>query len=422
MSSDIVKIYAREVFDSRGNPTIEAEVELANGIKSSSIVPSGASVGSKEAFELRDSDEERLLGRGVLNAVKNVNEEIAQAIVGMNPQEQFFIDKAMIQLDGTENKSRLGANAILAVSCAVAKAAAASLNMPLFRYLGGAMVNKIPLPMMNFINGGAHADNNLLFQEFMIVPIKFNGYREAITASAEIYYALKFILKKLGYSINVGDEGGFAPNITSYKEVLDILSNAVEEAGYKLGEDIQFSIDAAASEFYNDGKYKENKTDEDYKLDYVKMTDLYSDLMENYPILSIEDPIAEYDHEGWAYITSELGNRTILIGDDLFVSNPKILLDGVKNRHANAILIKPNQIGTITEMHDAINIANKSGYHTIMSHRSGETEDVSIAHFAVAFGTNMIKTGALCRGERIAKYNELLRIDEVLASSANYNM
>ena len=419
MSSDIVRIYAREVFDSRGNPTIETEITLANGIKTSSIVPSGASLGSKEAVELRDNSEDRLLGRGVLAAVKNVNEEIAQAIVGMNPQEQFFIDKIMIQLDGTDNKSRLGANAILSVSCAVAKAAAASLHMPLFKYLGGVMVNRMPIPMMNFINGGVHADNNLLFQEFMIVPVNFHGYREAVTAAAEISYALKFILKKLGYGINVGDEGGFAPNITSYKEVLDIMSNAVEESGYKIGQDIQFAIDAAASEFYSEGKYKDNKNTDEYKLDYVQMTELYSDLIENYPILSIEDPMSEHDHEGWTHITSELGNRTILVGDDLFVTNPAILMEGVKNRYANAILIKPNQIGTVTEMYDAISIANKSGYHTIMSHRSGETEDNIISHFAVGFGTNMIKTGALCRGERVAKYNELLRIDEILASSAN---
>jgi len=415
----ITKINAREILDSRGNPTVEAEVFLADGSLGVASVPSGASTGSLEAFELRDGDAKRYCGRGVLKAVKNIKTTIADALIGMDAKEQEKIDYKMIELDGTINKSNLGANAILAVSLANACASAKSLNQPLYQYLGGNDAKITPTPMMNIINGGAHADNKIDIQEFMIMPISATSITEAVRIGAEIFHCLKSLLKKDGFATNVGDEGGFAPNFYSTTQALDYASEATQKAGYNLGKDIVLALDCAATEFFKDEKYHlkgENKV-----LDSDELIKYYQNLIANYPIVSIEDACSEKDFEGWKNITKALGDQIQLVGDDLFVTNAKILQNGIEQKMANAILIKPNQIGTLTETLETIKLAKDNGYNTIISHRSGETENVCIAHIAVATNACQIKTGSLCRSDRIAKYNELIRINEQLGSNATYN-
>ncbi len=417
----IKNIKAREVLDSRGFPTVEADVILENGVIASAIVPSGASTGSLEACELRDGDAARYLGKGALKAVENVNKKIAKALIGIDCSKQAEIDNIMIALDGTDNKSNLGANAILAVSLACAKAAALSHKMPLFEYIAeiyGEKAHKMPIPMMNIINGGKHADNAIDIQEFMIMPFSAKSIADAIRMGAEVFHHLKNLLKKDSFSTNVGDEGGFAPNFTSSKQALDYISRAVEKAGYKLGTDIKLALDAASTEFYKDGIY--NLEGEGKKLNSVELVEYYKELVKNYPIFSIEDACAEDDYDGWKPITKELGDKVQLVGDDLFVTNPKILAKGIKEKMANAILIKVNQIGTLSETLAAISLAHKNNYRAIISHRSGETEDSTIAHIAVATNAGQIKTGSLCRSDRIAKYNELIRIEEALGVSAIY--
>lgn len=417
----IRNIKAREVLDSRGFPTVEADVILENGVVSSAIVPSGASTGSLEACELRDNDAARYLGKGVLKAVTNVNTKIAPKLIGIDCSKQAEIDNIMIALDGSGNKSNLGANAILAVSLACAKAAAVSRRMPLFEYIGGIYgdrAGKMPIPMMNIINGGKHADNAIDIQEFMVMPFSAKSIADAIRMGAEVFHHLKNLLKKDGFSTNVGDEGGFAPNFTSSKQALDYISRAVEEAGYKLGSDIKLALDAASTEFYKNGIY--DLEGEGKKLSNVQLVKYYKELVKNYPIFSIEDACAEDDYDGWKLITKELGDKIQLVGDDLFVTNPKILAKGIKEKMANAILIKVNQIGTLSETLEAISLAHKNNYRAIISHRSGETEDSTIAHIAVATNAGQIKTGSLCRSDRIAKYNELIRIEEVLGEHAHY--
>lgn len=416
----ITKIIAREILDSRGFPTVEADVFLSDGSFGTAAVPSGASTGSLEACELRDGDAKRYLGKGVLNAVENVNKKIAAKLVGVDALKQREIDQMMIDLDGTKNKSNLGANAILAASLAVAKAAANSKKLPLFRYIGDENSCLMPVPMMNIINGGKHADNKIDIQEFMIMPFTASSMKDAIRIGAEIFHHLKALLKKDGHNTNVGDEGGFAPNFGSAVQALDYISRAVEKAGYKLGIDVKLALDAASTEFYKNGKY--NFEGEGKILDGDELIKYYENLVNNYPIFSIEDACAEDDYDSWKKITKALGGKTQLVGDDLFVTNPEILAKGIKENMANAILIKVNQIGTLSETLDAISLARKNNYNVIISHRSGETEDATIAQIAVATNAGQIKTGSLCRSDRIAKYNELIRIEEILGSKARYGL
>lgn len=405
----IADIYAMEVLDSRGNPTIRTTVYLTDGTKASATVPSGASTGKKEALELRDGDKDRFKGKGVLKAISNVMEEIAEAIVGLDPYDQTFIDKVMMELDGTSNYSNLGANATLGVSMAVARAAAQSLDMPLYRYLGGVNASVLPVPMFNIINGGAHANNSVDFQEFMIMPFGFECFSDALRASTEIYHSLKSILDKLGHSTAVGDEGGFAPNLKDNEEPIKIIMKAIEKAGYTPDKQIKIALDVAASELYKDGLYHlENRT-----FTSEELIEYYSNLCEKYPIYSIEDALDEDDWDGWKKLTNKLGDKIQLVGDDLFVTNEKILHDGIKKGVANAILIKPNQIGTITQTLRTIRLAQRNGYQTIISHRSGESEDSFIADLAVATNSGQIKTGATARSERNAKYNRLLEIEQI---------
>lgn len=416
--SAIIDIHARQILDSRGNPTIEVEVLLDSGHKGRAAVPSGASTGVHEAVELRDGDKSVYGGKGVLKAVENVNTEIFEALIGVSATEQRYIDEVMIELDGTENKGRLGANAILGVSLAVAHAAANLQGLPLYRYIGGTQAHVLPVPMMNILNGGAHADNPVDIQEFMIMPVAATNFSEALRTGSEIFHALKKQLAAAGLNTNVGDEGGFAPAVKSSREALDFIMKAVEEAGYKPGEEIKIALDAASTEFYKDGKYElagEGKT-----LDSAGMVKYYAELCDAYPIVSIEDGMAEDDWEGWAALTAELGDRVQLVGDDLFVTNPARLARGIEENSANGLLVKVNQIGTLTETLSAIEMAKKAGYGIILSHRSGETEDATIADLAVATNAGQIKTGSLARSDRTAKYNQLLRIEEDLDSSAAY--
>lgn len=414
----ILSIKGREILDSRGNPTVEVDVLLEDGAFGRAAVPSGASTGSLEALELRDGDKKRYLGKGVQKAVENVSTEIASVLTGMEAEDQLKIDRLMIELDGTENKGRLGANAILGVSLAVAKAAAESANLPLYRYLGGARAHVLPVPMMNIINGGAHADNPVDIQEFMVMPVSAETGADAIRMGAEIFHALKKKLKDAGLNTNVGDEGGFAPNVGSSDEALSYIMQAIEAAGYRPGEDVMLALDAASTEFYKNGKYE--LEGEGKSLDAGQLIDYYEALSAKYPIISIEDACAENDHAGWAEITRRLGGKIQLVGDDLFVTNPKILAEGIEKGLANAILVKVNQIGTLSETLAAVEMAQRAGYHAVLSHRSGETEDATIAHIAVATNCGQIKTGSLSRSDRLAKYNELLRIEEELGSSSRY--
>ncbi len=412
--SRIVDVKARQVLDSRGNPTVEAEVLLESGAVGRGIVPSGASTGEREALELRDGNKHYYLGKSVLSAVDNVNNLIAKELIGLDFENQAELDDLLIALDGTENKSKLGANAILAVSMAFARARAEELGVPLFKYLGGEAGRVMPAPLMNIINGGVHADNNLDLQEFMIVPVFGDEFAETLRCGVEIYHTLKKVLKEKGFSTNVGDEGGFAPSLGSNREALDLIMEAIEKAGYKPGEDVLLALDAASSEFYENGKYRiEGK-----ELSAEELVDYYENLINEYPIVSIEDPMAENDWEGWKLITERLGKKVQLVGDDLFTTNPKILEKGIEEGIANSILIKLNQIGTVSETLDTIRLAQENGYTYIISHRSGETEDTFISHLAVATNSGQIKTGAPARGERTAKYNELLRIEEYLAEAA----
>ncbi|MDA9231396.1 phosphopyruvate hydratase [Rickettsiales bacterium] len=416
--TEIIAIQAREILDSRGNPTLEAEVILSDGSYGSACVPSGASTGSLEAHELRDNDKKRYMGKGVLRAVENVNEVISANLIGLNPFDQRGIDNLMIEIDGTLSKSSLGANAILGVSLANAVACANSLGIPLYRHIGGSNAHKTPVPMMNIINGGEHADNKIDIQEFMIMPIGAENINEAIRIGAEIFHNLKSLLKKDGHNTNVGDEGGFAPNLNSAREALDYISKAVVKAGYEVGKDIVFALDCASTEFFKDGKYHlkgENKI-----LNQDELIKYYADLINNYPIFSIEDPFAEKDFAGWKAMTAEFGDKIQIVGDDLFVTNPRIIQKGIDQKMANSVLIKINQIGTLTETLDAIELAKNNNYNPVISHRSGETEDTTIAHIAVATNAGQIKTGSLCRSDRIAKYNELIRINDSLGAQSKY--
>jgi len=416
--SAIVDVIAREILDSRGNPTVEADVLLESGVMGRAAVPSGASTGTKEAVELRDGDKQRYMGKGVLKAVEFVNTEIAEAIIGLDAMEQAFIDQTMIELDGTENKSRLGANAILAVSIAVAKAAAEESGLPLYRYLGGASRMEMPVPMMNIINGGAHATGGADIQEFMIVPVGSQSFREALRCGAEIFHHLKNILHHRGLSTTVGDEGGFAPSLGSNEAALKVIVEAIEAAGYVPGADVAIAMDSAASEFYKDGKY--HLQADGLTLTSAQIIDLYATWVDKYPIVSIEDGMSEHDWAGWKMLSDRLGKSTQLVGDDIFVTNTKILSEGIKQGIANSILIKVNQIGTLTETFAAIEMAKRAGYTAVISHRSGETEDTTIADIAVATNVLQIKTGSLSRSDRMAKYNQLLRIEEDLGDSASY--
>ena len=414
----ITDVYAREIMDSRGNPTVEVEVYLEDGTIGRAAVPSGASTGQFEAVELRDGESPRYLGKGVLQAVANVNDIIGPAILGFDASEQVAIDGVMIELDGTPNKAKLGANAILGVSMAVARAAAESYDLPLFQYLGGTNAKELPVPMMNILNGGAHADNNVDIQEFMIMPIGATSFMEALRYCAEVYHTLKGVLKAKGLATGVGDEGGFAPNLGSNEEALQVITEAIEKAGLVVGKDIVFAIDAASSEFYKDGKY--HLAGEGKVKTAAEMVEYYAELCEKYPIYSIEDGLAEEDWEGWKLLTERLGKTVQLVGDDLFVTNTERLSRGIKEDTANAILIKVNQIGTLTETFDAIEMAKRAGYTAVISHRSGETEDSTIADIAVAVNAGQIKTGAPARSERVAKYNQLLRIEDMLAETTQY--
>ena len=415
----IERIFGREVFDSRGNPTVEAEVWLESGVVGRAIVPSGASTGTHEAVELRDGDEKRFNGKGVQRALESID-EIAEELVGELALDQALIDQIMIELDGTENKGRLGANAILAVSMAVARAAANYLDLPLYKYLGGVNATTLPVPMLNILNGGIHADNNVDFQEYMIVPAGFETYQAAIRAAVETYHALKKLLKEEGHSTGIGDEGGFAPNLKSNEEPIQVIVKAIEKAGYKPGEDIYIALDPASSEFYDAGKNKYVLAGEGRELTSEELTDYYAELVEKYPIINIEDGLAEDDWDGWKILTNKLGNKIQLVGDDIFVTNPKRFARGLEEEIANSILIKLNQIGTVTETLQVVEMAQKANYTTVISHRSGETEDSFIADFAVATNAGFIKTGAPARGERTAKYNQLLRIEEELETTARY--
>lgn len=417
--SEILSVNAREILDSRGNPTVETEVMLDSGYVGVAAVPSGASTGSREALELRDGDPDRYMGKGVLKAVQNVNDEIGPKIIGFEAMDQSGIDQFMINLDGTENKSNLGANAILSVSMAVAKAAAAESELPLYRYLGGVSAFLLPVPLMNVLNGGAHADNNLDIQEFMIVPVGAQSFREALRMGAETFHNLKKVLKSKGLNTSVGDEGGFAPNLKSNEEAMEVLMQAIEAAGYRPGEDIFIALDAAASEFYDNGEYI-LKAEAKPKKSSQELVEFYKTWADRYPLISLEDGMAENDWQGWKAQTDSLGGTIQLVGDDVFVTNTKILSRGIAEGIANSILIKLNQIGTITETMQAINMAHRAGYTTVISHRSGETEDTTIADLAVAVGSGQIKTGSLSRSDRLAKYNQLLRIEEELDTSGCY--
>jgi enolase len=416
--SSIVDIVAREILDSRGNPTVEADVLLESGAMGRAAVPSGASTGSREAIELRDGDARRYGGKGVLKAVEAVNTEISEAIVGLDASEQAFIDKTLIELDGTENKSRLGANATLAVSMAAAKAAAEESGLPLYRYFGGAGPMQMPVPLMNVVNGGAHANNNLDMQEFMIVPAGAKSFREALRCGSEIFNSLKKIIDSKGMSTSVGDEGGFAPNLPTHAAAIELILEAIDKAGYAAGQDVLIALDCAATEFYKDGKYV--LASENLSLDAQAFCDYLAALADKYPIVSIEDGMAEADWAGWKLLTARLGRKVQLVGDDLFVTNTNILSQGVKQGAANAILIKVNQIGTLSETFAAIELAKRSAYGTVISHRSGETEDTTIADVAVGVNALQIKTGSLSRSDRTAKYNQLLRIEEDLGDSVSY--
>ena len=414
--SAIVDVIAREILDSRGNPTIEADAVLESGVSGRAAVPSGASTGSKEAIELRDGDAARYLGKGVTRAVENVNTEVCEAILGLDASEQSLIDRTLIELDGTENKSRLGANALLAVSCAVAKAAAEESSLPLYRYLGGAGEMQLPVPLMNVINGGAHANNKIDLQEFMIVPLGAPTFREAVRYGAEVFHTLKKLIDERGMPTTVGDEGGFAPNLPSNEAALQLLMEAIERAGYTPGGDIALALDCAASEFFTDGAYRLEA--ETRALRPAEWVDVLATWCDKYPIVSIEDGMSEHDWDGWKLLTERLGRGVQLVGDDLFVTNTKILKEGIAKGVANSILIKINQIGTLTETFAAITMANRAGYTAIVSHRSGETEDSMIADIAVGTNAGQIKTGSLSRSDRIAKYNQLLRIEEDLGDIA----
>jgi enolase len=416
--SAIVDVVAREILDSRGNPTIEADVLLESGVMGRAAVPSGASTGSREAIELRDGDKSRYLGKGVLKAVENVNTEISEAIIGLDAEEQAFIDKTLIELDDTDNKSRLGANAILAVSMAVAKAAAEEAGLPLYRYFGGSGPMSMPVPMMNVINGGAHANNNLDIQEFMILPVGSGSFREALRCGAEVFHNLKKLVDKKGYPTTVGDEGGFAPNVSGNDEAIELILRAIEAAGYTPGQDVVLGLDCAASEFFKDGKYV--LASERLELDSAGMADYLATLVDKYPIISIEDGMAEGDWDGWKLLNGRLGGRIQIVGDDIFVTNPKILKEGIARGIANSILIKVNQIGTLTETFATVEMAKRAGWTNVISHRSGETEDSTIADIAVGLNAGQIKTGSLSRSDRIAKYNQLLRIEEDLGDTVVY--
>ncbi len=416
--SAIIDVIAREILDSRGNPTVEADVLLESGVLGRAAVPSGASTGSREAIELRDGDKSRYLGKGVLKAVEHVNTEICEAIIGLDVEDQAFIDQTMIELDGTENKSRLGANALLAVSMACARAAAEQAGLPLYRYLGGAAPMALPVPMMNIINGGAHANNNIDMQEFMVIPVGAPSFREALRYGAEVFHALKKLLDDAGMATTVGDEGGFAPNLESHEAALKLIVQAIEKAGLQPGIDVAIGVDCAASEFYKDGLY--HLESEGLKLSSAELTDYLAAWCDKYPIISIEDGMAEGDWDGWKTLTDKLGKRVQLVGDDLFVTNAKILKEGIDKDIANSILIKVNQIGTLSETFQAIEMAKQAGYTSVISHRSGETEDTTIADLAVATNARQIKTGSLSRSDRMAKYNQLLRIEEELGDTASY--
>ncbi len=415
----ITAIIGREVLDSRGNPTVEAEIQLESGAIGRAIVPSGASTGEHEAVELRDGDKKRFMGKGVLKAVENVNGEIADALDGWDADDQRGLDRAMIELDGTETKGRLGANAILAVSMAAARASAEHYGLPLYRYLGGAGANTLPTPMMNILNGGAHADNNVDFQEFMVMPVGAPSFSEALRWGVEVFHTLKGVLKKRGYNTAVGDEGGFAPSVKSNVEAIEVVLEAIQQAGYKPGEQIAIAIDPASSEFYQDGKYVFKKSDKSAKSS-DEMVAFYAKWVKDYPIVSLEDGLAEGDWEGWQKLTKELGGKIQLVGDDNFVTNMQFLQKGIDMGVANSILIKLNQIGTVSETFDTIDLARRNGYTSVISHRSGETEDTFIADFAVATGVGQIKTGSASRTDRIAKYNQLLRIEQELGESARF--
>ncbi|MFN4265424.1 MAG: phosphopyruvate hydratase [Aquabacterium sp.] len=416
--SAIVDIIGREVIDSRGNPTVECDVLLESGVMGRAAVPSGASTGSREAIELRDGDKSRYLGKGVLKAVEHINTEIAEAVLGLDASEQAFLDKTLIDLDGTENKGRLGANAMLAVSMAVARAAAEEAGLPLYRYFGGMGAVQLPVPMMNVINGGAHANNNLDLQEFMILPVGAPSLREALRYGAEVFHALKKIIHDKGMSTAVGDEGGFAPSVASHEAAIQLILEAIEKAGYVAGEQIALGLDCAASEFYKDGKY--HLEGEGLVLTAQQWTDMLATWCDKYPIISIEDGMHEGDWEGWKILTERLGKKVQLVGDDLFVTNTKILKEGIEKNIANSILIKINQIGTLTETFAAIEMAKRAGYTAVISHRSGETEDNTIADIAVGLNAGQIKTGSMSRSDRMSKYNQLLRIEEDLGNVAVY--
>ena len=413
--ADIIHVFAREIMDSRGNPTVEAGVVLDDGTLATAGVPSGASTGVHEAHELRDGGD-RYLGKGVLKAVDNVNEEIADELAGLEADDQRLIDMVMLELDGTENKSRLGANAILGVSMAVARAAAESAGLPLYRYIGGPNAHVLPVPMMNILNGGSHADSGVDVQEFMIAPIGAETFAEALRVGAEVYHTLKGVIKEKGLSTGLGDEGGFAPSVESTRAALDLIVEAIEKAGFKAGEDVALALDVASSEFFTDGKYHF----EGQELSAEEMSKVYEELVEEYPIVSIEDPLQEDDWEGYVALNAAIGDKVQLVGDDLFVTNPARLKEGIEKKAANSMLVKVNQIGTLTETFDAVDMAHRAGYTTMMSHRSGETEDTTIADLAVALNCGQIKTGAPARSERVAKYNQLLRIEQELGEAAVY--
>jgi enolase len=416
--SAIVDLIGREIIDSRGNPTVECDVLLESGVMGRAAVPSGASTGSREAIELRDGDKSRYGGKGVLKACEHINTEISEAIIGLDASEQAFLDRTLIELDGTENKSRLGANAMLAVSMAVAKAAAEEAGLPLYRYFGGSGAMQMPVPMMNVINGGAHADNNLDIQEFMIIPVGAPSFREAVRYGSEVFQTLKKILQDRGLTTSVGDEGGFAPSVANHEEAIKLIIEAIEKAGYVPGVQIALGLDCAASEFYKDGKYQ--LSSEGLALSAQDFTNLLGIWCDKYPIISIEDAMAENDWEGWAILTKALGKKVQIVGDDLFVTNTKILREGIQKGIANSVLIKINQIGTLTETFAAIEMAKRAGYTAVISHRSGETEDSTIADIAVGTNALQIKTGSMSRSDRIAKYNQLLRIEEDLGDIASY--
>ncbi len=416
--STILRVHGREIFDSRGNPTVEVDVVLEGGARGRAAVPSGASTGTREAVELRDGDKGRLAGKGVRKAVAAVNGEIAEALVGRDALDQIGIDRALGTLDGTGNKGRLGANAILGASLAVAKAAAAALDLPLWRYVGGPGAHVLPVPMMNVINGGAHADNPIDVQEFMVMPVGAESFADSLRVGAEIFHALRTALKDAGHNTNVGDEGGFAPNLASTEEALAFLARAVEAAGYRLGDEVALALDVASSELFEDNRY--TLAGEGRALDAAGMVKLYEDLVARYPIVSIEDGMAEGDWEGWKLLTDALGSKVQLVGDDLFVTNRAILEEGIAKGVANALLVKVNQIGSLTETLEAVETAHRAGYACVMSHRSGETEDATIADLAVATNCGQIKTGSLSRSDRLAKYNQLLRIEEALSQNARF--